>query len=76
MNKAFFLLLNQFGFSIPSSFPQQVQINHEHLCERVYKSLDLLIEILVVLPQLFNFINGMEYRGVMFVAEFPADLRQ
>jgi hypothetical protein len=46
------------------------------LFKGVEESSDLLIEIAILLTQLFDLIDRMQNRRVMFVAELSADLGQ
>src|SRR5271155_2477728 len=46
------------------------------LLQRVHQPRDGAIQIFIRAAQLFDFVDGMQHRGVMLPAELPADLRQ
>ena len=45
------------------------------LCEGIYKLVDHPVQVLVALPQVVNFMDGMQDGGVVLPAELPADFR-
>src|SRR5271156_6131753 len=46
------------------------------LLQRVHQTRDGAVQILVRTPQLFDFVDGVQHRGVVLAAELPTNLRQ